>query len=68
MVERAVAEFSRLDMAFNNAGIQAPRTDATDEPADLFDRVNSINLRAAACTTEVITPGGLLPAPSPRAT
>jgi NAD(P)-dependent dehydrogenase (short-subunit alcohol dehydrogenase family) len=45
MVDRAVAEFGRLDMAFNNAGIQAPPTDAADEPADLFDRVNAVNLR-----------------------
>jgi NAD(P)-dependent dehydrogenase (short-subunit alcohol dehydrogenase family) len=50
MVERAVAQFGRLDMAFNNAGIQAPPTDAADEPAELFDRVNAINLRGVwAC-------------------
>ena len=37
-------------MAFNNAGIQAPPTDAADEPADLFDRVNAVNLRGVwAC-------------------
>jgi NAD(P)-dependent dehydrogenase (short-subunit alcohol dehydrogenase family) len=45
MVDRAVATFGRLDMAFNNAGIQAPPTDAADEPAETFDRVNAINLR-----------------------
>ena len=45
MVDRTVATFGRLDMAFNNAGIQAPPTDAADEPADLFDRVNAVNLR-----------------------
>jgi len=45
MVERAVTQFGRLDMAFNNAGIQAPPTDAADEPAELFDRVNAVNLR-----------------------
>ena len=28
MVERAVATFGRLDMAFNNAGVQAPPSDA----------------------------------------
>src|SRR5437588_4785377 len=50
MVERTVAQFGRLDLAFNNAGIQAPPTDATDEPAELFDRVNAINLRGVwAC-------------------
>jgi NAD(P)-dependent dehydrogenase (short-subunit alcohol dehydrogenase family) len=45
LVERAVATFGRLDMAFNNAGIQVPPTDAADEPAEHFDRVNAINLR-----------------------
>jgi NAD(P)-dependent dehydrogenase (short-subunit alcohol dehydrogenase family) len=44
-VDQAVATFGRLDMAFNNAGIQAPPTDAADEPAETFDRVNAINLR-----------------------
>ena len=50
MVNRAVATFGRLDMGFNNAGIQAPPTDAADEPAETFDRVNGINLRGVwAC-------------------
>jgi NAD(P)-dependent dehydrogenase (short-subunit alcohol dehydrogenase family) len=44
-VERAVAAFGRLDMAFNNAGVQVPPSDAADEPAENFDRVTSINLR-----------------------
>src|SRR5256885_15063279 len=45
MVERAVSTFGRLDMAFNNAGVQVPPSDAADEPAENFDRVNAINLR-----------------------
>ena len=50
LVERGVATFGRLDMAFNNAGIQAPPSDAADEPADVFDRVHAINLRGVwAC-------------------
>jgi NAD(P)-dependent dehydrogenase (short-subunit alcohol dehydrogenase family) len=50
LVDRAVADFGRLDFAFNNAGIQAPPTDAADEPAELFDRVDAVNLRGVwAC-------------------
>src|SRR5207249_1560553 len=50
MVKATVDTFGRLDMAFNNAGIQAPPTDAADEPAETFDRVNAINLRGVwAC-------------------
>ncbi|MEV0326947.1 glucose 1-dehydrogenase [Micromonospora echinospora] len=49
-VHAAVEQFGRLDMAFNNAGIQAPPSDAADESADVFDRVNAINLRGVwAC-------------------
>ncbi|AEY86265.1 SDR family NAD(P)-dependent oxidoreductase [Streptomyces olivaceoviridis] len=44
-VRRAVTEYGRLDMAFNNAGIQVPPTDAADETAESFDRVNAVNLR-----------------------
>ena len=45
LVERTVAEFGRLDMAFNNAGIMIPPSDAADEPAERFERVTAINLR-----------------------
>ena len=45
LVERTVDAFGRLDMAFNNAGIQVPPCDAADEPAENFDRVNAVNLR-----------------------
>lgn len=45
MVEKAVETFGRLDMAFNNAGIQVPPSDAADEAAEDFDRVNAVNLR-----------------------
>lgn len=44
-VDQTVATFGRLDMAYNNAGIQAPPCDAADEPADTFDLVNAVNLR-----------------------
>lgn len=34
LVDRTAAEFGRLGMAFNNAGIMPPQTDAADEPAE----------------------------------
>src|SRR4051794_21643287 len=50
MVDDTVAAFGRLDMAFNNAGIQVSPSDAADEPTENFDRVNAINLRGVwAC-------------------
>lgn len=49
-VAAAVDRFGRLDMAFNNAGIQIPPSDAADEAAEVFDRVTAINLRGVwAC-------------------
>ncbi|MYW79051.1 NAD(P)-dependent dehydrogenase, short-chain alcohol dehydrogenase family [Streptomyces sp. LaPpAH-199] len=44
-VDRTVEAFGRLDMAYNNAVIMPPPTDAADESADQFDRVQDINLR-----------------------
>src|SRR3954467_3766639 len=50
MVNRAVGEDSRLDMSFNNAGIQVPPSDAADEPIEHFERVTAVNQRGVwAC-------------------
>lgn len=50
MVERVVATFGRLDMAFNNAGVAGPSGDLIDETAEDFDKVNAVNLRGVwAC-------------------
>ena len=50
VVEQTTSRFGRLDMAFNNAGIMVPVTDAAEEPADSFDRVNVVNYRGVwAC-------------------
>jgi len=51
MVERAVAEFGRLDMAFNNAGIAGPSGPFLDETAEEYDNVTAVNLRGVwTCT------------------
>jgi NAD(P)-dependent dehydrogenase (short-subunit alcohol dehydrogenase family) len=44
-VAATVQKFGSLDLAYNNAGIQSPMTDAADETAEAFDRVNAVNLR-----------------------
>ena len=45
MVERTVATFGKLDMAFNNAGILGPVGDLTEETSRAFDDVIAVNLR-----------------------
>jgi NAD(P)-dependent dehydrogenase (short-subunit alcohol dehydrogenase family) len=45
MVERTVATFGKLDMAYNNAGILGPVGDWTDETSRAFDDVIVVNLR-----------------------
>jgi NAD(P)-dependent dehydrogenase (short-subunit alcohol dehydrogenase family) len=50
LTDRTVATYGRLDMAFNNAGVQVSPSDAAEEPAETFDKVNAINLRGVwAC-------------------
>lgn len=44
-VDHTVEAFGRLDMAYNNAGVMPPPTDAADESAEQFDRVQNVNLR-----------------------
>lgn len=45
MVKETVATFGRLDIAFNNAGVQNELAEVADATADDFDRVNAVNLR-----------------------
>lgn len=50
LVNKTVATFGRLDMAFNNAGLQVPPSQTTEVPASDFDLVNAVNLRGVwAC-------------------
>ena len=45
MVKKTVAEFGRLDAAFNNAGVMARIAPTADSTRDEWDRVIGINLR-----------------------
>jgi NAD(P)-dependent dehydrogenase (short-subunit alcohol dehydrogenase family) len=45
MVERTIAAYGRLDMAFNNAGMLGFTGDPAEESAESFDKVIAINLR-----------------------
>ena len=44
-VERAVAQFGRLDMAYNNAGILGPMCPMHEETGEGYDQVQAVNLR-----------------------
>jgi len=44
-VDRTVAEFGRLDMAYNNAGILGPMCPMSEETAEGYDEVQAVNLR-----------------------
>lgn len=45
MVSHTVAEFGRLDVAYNNAGVQNILAETADASRDDYDRVMAINLR-----------------------
>jgi len=45
LVKQTVAEFGRLDAAYNNAGVQNVLAETADSPRDDYDRIMSINLR-----------------------
>lgn len=50
LVEQTVAAYGRLDMAFNNAGIQGPHEPFTATSGAAYDEVSGINLRGVwAC-------------------
>jgi NAD(P)-dependent dehydrogenase (short-subunit alcohol dehydrogenase family) len=45
MVEKTLATFSRLDIAFNNAGLHVPVVETADAQAKDFDLAIAVNLR-----------------------
>src|SRR5438045_1554736 len=49
MVDRTVAEFGRLDAAFNNAGVMARIAPTADSTREDWDRVIGVNLRGVWC-------------------
>jgi NAD(P)-dependent dehydrogenase (short-subunit alcohol dehydrogenase family) len=50
MVNQTTSAFGRLDVAFNNAGVQNVLAETADATPEDFDRVNSVNLRGVwAC-------------------
>ncbi|GJH30054.1 SDR family oxidoreductase [Caballeronia novacaledonica] len=44
-VERTVAEFGRLDMAYNNAGILGPMCEMSQETLEGYEQTQAVNLR-----------------------
>jgi len=45
MVKTAVDTYGRLDIVFNNAGIEGPSIDTANYPEDVFDKVVAVNLK-----------------------
>jgi NAD(P)-dependent dehydrogenase (short-subunit alcohol dehydrogenase family) len=52
LVQRAIAEFGRLDILLNNAGV-APTASVLEMTDEFFDRVLSVNLRSAFMGTQL---------------
>jgi NAD(P)-dependent dehydrogenase (short-subunit alcohol dehydrogenase family) len=51
-LEAVVSRYGRLDVAFNNAGVEQPRKPITEVSDDEFDRLVAINLRGVFLTTK----------------
>ena len=55
MIRHVVKKFGRLDVAFNNAGIEGRQSSMAESGADNFDRVIAVNLRGVwLCMREEI--------------
>ena len=49
LVKKTVDTFGRLDVAYNNAGIQNQLAEAADQTREDYDRVMGVNLRGVWC-------------------
>jgi len=45
MIDQIVSKFGRLDVAYNNAGINSPVAETADASSEEYDKVMAINLR-----------------------
>jgi NAD(P)-dependent dehydrogenase (short-subunit alcohol dehydrogenase family) len=55
-LERTVAQFGHLDIAFNNAGFQEPRLPLHEQPDEMYTRVFDANVRSLfLCLREQLT-------------
>lgn len=55
-VDRAREHFGKIDIFFNNAGIEGPVADLVDYPVDAFDQVIAVNLRGVFLGLRYVLP------------
>ena len=55
-VDKAVAAFGRIDVAFNNAGVEQPYGAIADVTEDDWDRIVAINLRGVFLCIKYVVP------------
>jgi NAD(P)-dependent dehydrogenase (short-subunit alcohol dehydrogenase family) len=55
-VDKAVAAFGRIDVAFNNAGVEQPYGKIADVTEDDWDRIVAINLRGVFLCMRYVVP------------
>ena len=55
-VSKAVAAFGRIDVAFNNAGVEQPYSVIADVTEDDWDRIVAINLRGVFLCIKYVVP------------
>jgi NAD(P)-dependent dehydrogenase (short-subunit alcohol dehydrogenase family) len=55
-VQEAVNKFGKIDIFFNNAGIEGGVSPAVDYPVDTFDKVIAVNLRGVFLGNKYIAP------------